>query len=139
MTRRNLSQNEIRQRQNASRKHGLYAFRDNGESALDNTNLSLYSELKNRLQSRDSTLELMRDHTAKSVMIFEIAQGYIQKQIAEGVDLGKISLFRELPKFMNAASRTLKDYISLLPNEKGVIDEIDILKSLKDKSNESDK
>ncbi len=139
MTRRNLSQNEIRQRQNASRKHGLYAFRDNGESALDNTNLSLYSELKNRLQSRDSTLELMRDHTAKSVMVFEIAQAYIQKKIADGVDLEKICLFRELPKFMNAASRTLKDYISLLPNEKGVIDEIDILKSLKDKSNESDK
>jgi hypothetical protein len=132
-----MSVQELLQRSEAGKKsttHGAYAFRDRGEAALTNTGCSRLAELQDQVNERSSAIELMKEFTAKSVLIAELALGYVSTKRKEGVELDKLAIFRALPAFLNSAARSLKDLIALLPDDKDVLDEEAILQSLKDKT-----
>jgi len=133
-----LNEAELQQRQNAARSHGVFALRDRGEAALDEAGRSRYAELKGQVNTRSGALELLKEHAAREILMFEIAMSYIASKKDEGVDLGDIAIYTRLPAFMNTASRTIKDLIGLLPDDRDVIDEVKILNSLKDKPDETD-
>jgi len=129
-----MSEAELQQRCEAgqrSTEHGVYAFRDRGEAALTDTGRSRLAELQEQVSERSKAVELLKEFTAKSVLIAELAMGYVTTKKREGVELDKLAVFRALPAFLNTAARTLKDLIALLPNDKDVFDEAEILRSLK--------
>jgi hypothetical protein len=132
-----MSETELQQRSDAGQKstdHGVYAFRDRGEAALTDTGRSRLAVLQEQVGERSTAIELLKEFTAKSVLIAELAMGYVSTKRSEGVELDKLAVFRALPAFLNTAARTLKDLIALLPNDKDILDEEAILQSLKDKA-----
>jgi len=133
-----LSDKNLRQRQMAARSHGVFALRDRGEAALDEAGRGRFAELVEQVGTRSGVEELLKEHAAREILMFEIAMSYIASKKDEGVDLGNIAIYTRLPAFMNSVSRTLKDLITLLPDDKDVLDEVKILNSLKDKSDETD-
>lgn len=136
-----MSEAELQQRSDAGQKnieHGVYAFRDRGQAALTDTGRSRLAELQEQVSERSKAVELLKEFTAKSVLIAELAMGYVSTKKREGVELDKIAVFRALPAFLNTAARTLKDLIALLPDDKDVIDEQAILQSLKSKAKDEE-
>jgi hypothetical protein len=126
-----MSEEELKQRQDASHTHGAYALRDRGKSALQGSATSRLEELEEAVHERKSAIELLKEHTAKSVLIAELALGYVSNKRAQGVELENLAVFRALPAFFNSATRALRDLIALLPDDKGVIDAKQVLDELR--------
>jgi hypothetical protein len=122
------TEEEIKQRQEAARTHGAYAFERRGEEALTQPARSRLEELKEQTQTRDGVLEVMKERAANAVMMVELLTSYLAKEVKSGKPLTQISGFASLPAFMNTAQRALKDLATLLPDESHTIDTSDLIK-----------
>jgi hypothetical protein len=135
-----MSDAEIEQRIIAGQKratHGAYAFRDRGEEALQPSNRTRLAELREVVQDRQGVLDLMQEKCADSVLLFEIVQSHIAREIKKGRSLDNIPSVKALPAFMNSMQRALKDLISLMPSNDGAIDVDKVLKAVKHEKEES--
>jgi hypothetical protein len=112
-----LTDDELRQRQEAARKHGAYAFLTNGEQALDENNRSYLAELRDDVKTREGVLELMKENAAKSKLTADMVLSYIAEEVKAGIPLEEVSVLRALPAFFNTAQRALKDLLENLPPE----------------------
>ena len=117
-----LTDSEIDQRQQAAKSHGAYAFERRGEIALNQTGRSRLQELKDQVQDRQGVLALMQERAANSVMMVELITSYIAKEHKSGKPLSHIKPLGSLPAFMNTAQRALKDLLSVMPDDKQVLD-----------------
>jgi hypothetical protein len=126
----NGSEEEIRQRQQAARKHGVYAFRDNGEDALEPTGRTRLAELREQVQSREGVVDLMQQKAADSVLLFELLQSHVAKEAKAGVPLDEIKALKSLPAFLNSMQRALTSLIALMPDTRNTVDTITVLESL---------
>ena len=125
------SEAEIKQRHQSARKHGAVAFEARGEASLDKPQRSRLQELKDNVQSREGTIDLMRNNAANAMMITELVLSYVSQQNRRGVGLEDIPSLRSLPAYMNTAQRALRDLVNLMPDDKEVLDARDVLESMK--------
>lgn len=116
------SEEEIRQRQEAAKTHGVYAFRDRGEVALEQPQRSRLEELKDQVRDRTGVLQLMKERAANSVMMVELITSHIAREVKSGIPLSDIPAIRALPAFMNTANRALAQLYSVLPDDKDILD-----------------
>jgi hypothetical protein len=119
-----LSDAEIEQRRQAGyskKTHGAYAFQDRGEAALEPTGRTRLMELREHVRSRDGVLDLLQQKAADSVLIFELVQSYVAEEVREGKPLDEIKALKALPAFMNSMQRALTSLISLMPDDKDLL------------------
>lgn len=126
-----MSEAEIKQRQQATRKHGAYAFQARGEAALDQPQRSRLQELKEQVKDRDGVLELMQERAANSVMVTELVMSHVAREVKQGKALAQIKILRALPAFMNTAQRALKDLIREMPEGEGISDVDTVLQAVR--------
>ena len=126
-----MTENAIRQRQQAPRKHGAIAFKDSGEDALEPPQRSRLQELKEQVQDREGVLELMQDRAANAVLMCEIVTSYIAKEYKSGIPLTQIPIINRLAAFQNSAQRALKDLIAVMPDRGNVLDAREVLQTIK--------
>ena len=117
-----LTQKALEQRQQAAVKHGVFAFRDRGERALDTTNRTRLAELREMVQERPGVLTIMQEKAADMVLIFEIVQSHVAAEIKSGKPLDTIPILAKLPAFANSMQRALTTLISFMPKDQGVMD-----------------
>jgi hypothetical protein len=117
-----MSEAELEQRHQASRKHGAYSFKDNGVRVLDHQGRSRLQEIKEQLETRQGVVDMMQERTANAVMLVELVTSYVAKEHKAGIPLDEIPVFRSLPAFMNSAHRQIKDLLDAMPNDGEVLD-----------------
>jgi len=108
---------EIKQRKEAALKHGVFAFRDHGPSALTKEQRGTYAALQDQLSTRQGAIEVLKEQATQAMLLAEIAQSYCVQQHEAGKSLDEIALLRSLPAFWNSANRALKTYLDVLPKE----------------------
>lgn len=125
-----VSEKVIEQREQAARKHGVYAVRDNGPDAMTEPERSRFAELQVQFEDRRGVVAAMRDQAVNSLLLSEIAQAYVISEHKAGVPLDKILLLGKLPAFWNSAGRALKNYLDTLPDDSEVLDLAEHVKRL---------
>lgn len=130
-----LSDEQLKQRQEAARTHGAYAFLTNGEQALDTNNRSYLAELREKVQTREGVLELMKENAAKSKLAADMVLSYIAEEVNAGIPLEEINSLARLPAFYNSAQRALKDVYEHLPPEPRDNAELEKIKKVIDGEN----
>jgi hypothetical protein len=106
-----MSQEELQQRQQAARKHGVYSKTMTPEKART------IALLQDRMSTRPGVLSVQNELTAKAVQIADAAMAYVVKRYQSGVPL---------------------DQIDMLPDELGVLNEDAILKEIRRDGIEND-
>lgn len=117
-----MSQDELQQRQEANRRHGVYAVQSRGESALRPKQAGRRGELQEILRDKEGIRDVMRERAASAVLIVEIAEGYVAKEAQSGKALDQIPLMKQLAAFQNSAQRALSALYAALPDEERVLD-----------------
>ena len=126
-----MTEDAIKQRQEAPLKHGAHALDHRGETALDTSGRSRLEELKDTVQYRDGVLDLMKERAANAVMMVEMMTAYAAKRHRDGVPLDRIPVLKSLPAYMNSAQRALKDLLQYMPDDKDVLDAVEVLEAIK--------
>jgi hypothetical protein len=119
-----LTDAQIEQRRQAGSKskvHGTYAFRDNGEKALEPSGRTRLMELREQVQTREGLLDIMQQKAADSVLLFELLQSHVAGEVKAGKPLNEIPALNKLPAFMNSMQRALSSLVSLMPDDKGLL------------------
>lgn len=126
---------DLKQKQQAARTHGVYAFRDRGEAALTEAGKSYLQELREKVTNRDGVLELLRENAVKSFMMAEILTSYVKEETDAGIPLEEIHSIRSLPAFYNTAQRALRDLLQNMPAEPRDNIEMDHIQRIIDNDN----
>ncbi|GAH36303.1 unnamed protein product, partial [marine sediment metagenome] len=124
-TKEKMSQEELQQRQEAPRKHGVYSKTMTPEKART------IATLQDQMSTRPGVLAVQNEQTAKAVQIADAAMAYVIKNYQSGIPLDQIPLVKALPAFMNTAQRALRQLHDLLPDETQVLVEGEILKQIR--------
>ena len=126
-----MTEDAIRERQEASKVHGAYAFQKRGEAALETTGRTRLAELREIVKDRDGVLSLLQEKCADTVLIFELVQSYVAGQVKAGRPLDSIPAVRSLPAFANSMNRALNALIALMPDNSDAIDAASILEEVR--------
>ena len=121
-----MSQKELHQRSQASRKHGVYSKTMTPERA------SQLALLEDDLSTRPGVVAIQNEQTAKAVQVLNVAMSYAIQQHQSGKPLDKIPIFKMLPAFMNSAQRALKQLHEMLPDDRDILDASNVLDAVKD-------
>ena len=105
-----LSENELKQRQEAPRTHGISAFSDRGEAALTPVRNAYLSELKNRLATDQGRAEYRVDLAAALGTIVEMGFANLQEQAEAKQDIWKGGVISKLGIYVNALIRLLDNW-----------------------------
>jgi hypothetical protein len=133
-----LTEADRRQKQQASRTHGVFAVRDRGQEAMTSAQRSRYAELQEQFLTRGGVVDAMRDQAVNSLLLAEIAQSYIVGEHKAGVPLDEIPLLRSIPAFWNSAGRALKSYLDNLPDDSKILDLAEhVSRAMDDNGNDS--
>ena len=127
-----MTENALRQRQEAPIKHGVYSKKMTSEKA------STLAALEDRLSTRPGLVEVQRDQAAKAVQMANAIMAYVVKKHKDGTPLDRIPAINKLPAFMNSAQRALKQLHDMLPDEGQMLDEGVILNELRRGQNKDD-
>lgn len=100
-----------------AKKHGVYAFRDHGEAALDKPQRSRFVELQEQVKSRSGVLALMQEQAANTVLMCEIVTSFVAEEHRAGVPLTEISILNKLASFQNSSQRSLRDLLAVMPKD----------------------
>ena len=121
-----LSDAEINQRQDAPVKHGAFAKTMTPQKA------SRLAELQDQLSTRPGLLEVQKDMTAKAVEIANAMMGFVVQKHNAGIALDKIPTVNNLPRYMNAAQRALRQLHDMLPDDRDILNATSVLNAVKD-------
>ena len=114
-----LTDKAHKQRQEASKKHGVYSVRDRGQEAMTTPQRSRLQEIKEQLETRQGVKDMMQERTSHAVLLVELASAYVAGLHRAGVPLDEIPLLKALPAFMNTAHRQIRDLLDVMPAEMG--------------------
>lgn len=123
-----ITAKELAQRQNAARKHGIEAFEARGEDALEVVQRSRLVELRESAQTRDGVIDMLKERTARAVLIAEMAESWVQQEIEKGVKFDEIGLLKRLGTYQETARRALMALFSALPDHSKTMDITDFMK-----------
>ena len=114
-----LTEKELKQRQDAAKKHGIYSYRDRGSQALDPQGRSRLQEISEQMRSRQGVEAMLQERASHAVMLVELATAYVAEQHEAGTPLDQIAVFKSLPAFMNSAHRQIRALLDVMPAEIG--------------------
>lgn len=126
---------EFTQYQEAAYKHGVEAYIRRGEIALRAENRSRLQEIKELTETKSGIVELLKERASRAVLIAEMAESWVQKEVEEGKRFDDIGLLRRLGTYQETARRALAELLRAIPDDKGILDITDILKG---KQNDTD-
>lgn len=112
-------------------KHGAYAFRDNGEGALEIPQQSRFAELSGIVQTRPGVLGLLQERCVQAVMICELLESYIVIEKQSGKALVDIPVLKQLPAFQNSAQRCINTLLQQMHEDPNVLDAGKVLEAIK--------
>jgi len=125
-TKDQMSQEELQQRQEASRKHGVYSKTMTPDKART------IAILQDQMSTRPGVLAVQNEQTAKAVQIADAAMAYVIKNYQSGTPLDRIPLVKALPAFMNTAQRALRQLHDMLPDDRDILDATSVLDAVRD-------
>src|SRR5687768_2036147 len=99
MSKKKLSDDELRQRKEAARKHGAYSVMRHGEQALDEQGISYLAEIREKVQTREGVLLLMQERAATAVLVADMVTSFVTEEAKAGIPLEEINSLRALPAF----------------------------------------
>jgi hypothetical protein len=127
-----MTEDAIRERQEASRIHGAYAFQARGEQALEPPKRGRLAELAELASDRAGLVSLLQDRVVRSCMMCEIIESYIVEETQSGKKLADIPILSKLPAYQNSAQRAIASLVSILPkNNEDALDAKNILEAVK--------
>jgi hypothetical protein len=127
---REIGERGLAQRQQAARKHGIYAFRDRGEDSLTAENIKSLRDLRELVKTKPGREELRRELTARVATICWMGFGELQKAGKQG-NLWNSPVIRRAATWVAELRRLLDSF----PDDSDVIDAEMILSTL-DKTQE---
>lgn len=127
-----LSPAEHEQRKRAARKHGIDAYQAHGESALDAPERSRLVELRDAVQTKRGIVDLMQERAASAVLVVELAESWVRKELEAGKPFDEIQLLRRLGTYQETARRALGDLLKASPDEPGARDITEYLQGSND-------
>ena len=123
-----LTAKEIAQRQNAARTHGIDAYERRGESALDDPQGKRLETLRLMAQTREGVVEMLKERAARAMLIAEMAEDWVQKELDRGVKFDEIGLLKRLGTYQETARRALMALFAALPNYSKAMDITDFMR-----------
>jgi hypothetical protein len=115
-----VSEVGLKQRQQASRKHGEYAFRRRGDDALEPSQISALSELRELVETNPGRLELRKELTARMALICEIGFSYLREQVEDGEDIWAGGIINRLSTYVAETRRLLDSFSDDTPKGSAV-------------------
>jgi hypothetical protein len=87
--------------------------------------------LRDQLNTREGTVQALKDTAINTLMIAQVAQAYCVQKHQEGQALDTIPLLGRLPMFWNSAGRALQAYLATLDKGKtGIITAEDVIEAI---------
>lgn len=112
-----MSEAELAQRHEASRKHGVYAIQQHGETAMTEDQRSVRNELLDQVKTKEGAIDVLREMAIDALLLSKVAQDAVIQEHDKGKPLGEIPLVARLPQFQNSAARILTAYISTFKDD----------------------
>jgi hypothetical protein len=104
---RNATPKQQEHSRQAAKKHGAYAIHERGKAAMTGEQLSAHAVIMQQLADRQGAIDALREHTANTLLITKIVEGYISSKTKAGCPLENIPILKILPAFMNTATRAV--------------------------------
>ena len=111
----NVSSVARSQRQQASRKHAVYAFEHRGPEALDPLQVGRLNELRQMLEDSPGRTELRRELTARMALICELGFAHLRQQTENGEDIWQGGIIRRLGSYVAETRRLLDSFEDDVP------------------------
>jgi hypothetical protein len=119
-----LTDKARKQRAMANRKHGIYAFRDRGESALvDPEHVSSLTELRQLVRSQPGRQALREEMTARVALICYLGFSEVQKWHSDGKPIWESPVLKRASTWMDELKRLLDSF----PPDQATFDITDFL------------
>jgi hypothetical protein len=113
-------------------KHNVYGILAKGEAAMTRAERKAFALIQADLADPQGVELAVRRQAALMVVAIEGIQNYVRAQVASGKSLDEVSIFLQLPKFVNASARNLALLNALQPSQDGSNSELDRLKKVID-------
>ena len=105
-----VSDEQLDQRQQAARKHGIFAFMDRGEEALEPVQRSRYIELREQLENHEGREDYRIELAVHIAMIWELAVAEMRKLTEEGKTIWTSNPVRFAGTYLNTLIRLLDSF-----------------------------
>ncbi len=122
MTKKKVSKAQVKANQKVSRKHGVRAFQTRGEAALDPAQKSHYVEILQKVETREGAVELLKDRTAKAVLMADLGQAWIKLKHDKGEAILEQPIMQRYTTLQAEARRSLIALLAVLPDYSQAID-----------------
>lgn len=119
-----LTEAELEQRRQAPVTHGMYAFEERGQAALDPTKISRLAELRSMVKTQGGRRELKLELLARTALLVEIGFERLRQQNEEGKSIWEGGVISRLGSYMALVHRLVDSTPNEDPREV-VSDEID--------------
>ncbi len=103
------------QRQQAAQKHGIYAFENRGEDALDPPRIERLSELRQMLAEEPGRQEYRLELTARMALICDLGFSHLKLQAEAGEEIWEGGIIRRLATYVAETRRLLDSCGDQLP------------------------
>lgn len=117
-----LTKDELKQRQNAGKSHGLYSFRDRGVEALDNDKRSVYIQLREQFKSEPGRLQYREDLAAHIAMMLELGFSTIRAQAEKGYPVWNSPPVARMGTYINAVIRLIDSWPKENKDNQNILD-----------------
>jgi hypothetical protein len=108
-----LSEKEIEQRRKAAESnitHGMYAFRDSGESTLAPAQRSRYVELKELFESEPGRVEYRKELATHIAMMLELGFSHVRSIAEKGGNIWTAPPIKNMGVYVNALIRLMNSW-----------------------------
>ena len=110
-----LSAEAKTQRQDAARKHAIYAFESRGVQALDSAQVERLVELRQMLADAPGRTEFRRELTARMALICELGFAHLREQTEVGQDIWQGGIIGRLATYVAETRRLLDSFEDDIP------------------------
>jgi hypothetical protein len=105
-----ITQKVVAQRQQASRSHGIFAFRKRGEDALNPSQVDRLADLRALLQNEPGRTELRCELTARMAMICHLGFVHLERQAEAGNEIWEGGVIHRLATYVSETRRLLDSF-----------------------------
>jgi len=104
--------------------HGLVAIDERGEHALTLRQLESLTGVAHDLEDRQGIRAALMHEAAFAMTVIGIAESYLARKVAEGVEVVDLNVLRMIPAYLNAAERILSRLDAMTPKGSAHADEL---------------
>lgn len=112
-----ISSKAVLQRQEAAKKHGIHAFENRGEEALDPAKINRLSKLRRLLAEEPGRNEYRLELTARMALICELGFSHLRAKAEAGEDIWESGVIRRLAGYVAETRRLLESCDDEIPKD----------------------